>query len=196
MDLRPGVLDCGIVAAVQWQAKEFHDRTAIPCQVSCSHDEIPLAPERSVAVFRVFQETLTNISKHAGASKVGVRLAQAEGRVELEVTDDGHGITGSDTSKPGSFGIRGMRERCRDLGGDMQIAGTPGKGTRISISVPVQHEKKKRNARQAAAKIASMGRRPGNGVNLKNAVNTAATPHTAAAPQYEEDSNDPGSDYR
>ena len=80
MDLRPGILDCGIVAAVKWQAKEFCGS----CQgsdtgVSCDSDEIPLDSELSVAIFRIFQETLTNISKHANASRLQIRLTEKDG---------------------------------------------------------------------------------------------------------------------
>lgn len=137
MDLRPGILDCGIVAAVKWQAKEFCDRVRVQYRFSCDSDEIPLDPDLSVAIFRIFQETLTNISKHASASRLQVRLTEKDGWVFLEVSDNGCGITEQDMTKPQSFGIRGMRERCQQLRGSLHISGKPGKGTKVTISIPV-----------------------------------------------------------
>ena len=152
MDLRPSILDCGIVAAVRWQAKEFHAHSAIPCQFSCSDNEIQMDAERSVAVFRIFQETLTNISKHAKSSEVRVALAEAGGWVVLEVADDGRGITDHDMAKPKSFGIHGMRERCHHLGGSLRFASTPGRGTRVTIRIPVNHAQKQRAVQPATAR--------------------------------------------
>jgi PAS domain S-box-containing protein len=137
LDLRPGILDCGIVAAVQWQAKEFSDRTGITCKVSCESDEIPLDPDLAIAIFRVFQETLTNISKHADASRIQVKLVELDGLVFLEVLDNGQGIAAIDMEKRNSFGIRGMRERCQQLKGSFHIAGDPEKGTKVTILIPI-----------------------------------------------------------
>ncbi|TDI73725.1 MAG: sensor histidine kinase, partial [Betaproteobacteria bacterium] len=137
MDLRPGILDCGIVAAVKWQAKEFCDRARVRYRVSCDSDDIPLDSELSVAIFRIFQETLTNISKHATASRLQIRLTEKDGWIFLEVTDNGCGITDQEMTKPQSFGIRGMRERCQQLRGSLHITGRPGKGTKVTISIPV-----------------------------------------------------------
>ncbi|PSJ18393.1 hybrid sensor histidine kinase/response regulator [Nitrosomonas supralitoralis] len=136
LDLRPGILDCGIVAAVQWQAKEFSNRTGIICRVSCDSDEISLDADLAIAIFRVFQETLTNISKHANASRIHVELIELEGLILLEVIDDGRGITVSDMEKQDSFGIRGMRERCLQLKGNFHISGESEKGTKVTILIP------------------------------------------------------------
>lgn len=136
LDLRPGILDCGIVAAVQWQAKEFNDRTSIACKVSCGKDEISLDADLAIAIFRIFQETLTNISKHADASRVHVKLIELNKLILLEVTDNGCGITSVDMEKQDSFGIRGMRERCQQLKGNFHIAGDPEKGTKVTILIP------------------------------------------------------------
>lgn len=136
LDLRPGILDCGIVAAVQWQAKEFSDRNGIACKVSCEEDEISLDSDLAIAIFRVFQETLTNISKHANASRIQVKLIELEGLVLLEVIDNGRGITDIDMEKQDSFGIRGMRERCQQLKGNFHISGDKGKGTKVTILIP------------------------------------------------------------
>ncbi len=137
LDLRPGILDCGIVAAVQWQAKEFSDRTGIACKVSCGNNEIDLDSDLAIAVFRVFQETLTNISKHANASSVQVKLVELEGLILLEVIDNGCGITDIDMEKQASFGIRGMRERCQQLKGNFHISGNLGRGTKVTILIPM-----------------------------------------------------------
>lgn len=136
LDLRPGILDCGIVAAVQWQAKEFSDRTGIVCKVFCATDEISLDSDLAIAIFRVFQETLTNISKHANASRIQVKLVELEGLIFLEVMDNGCGITNIDMEKQDSFGIRGMRERCQQLKGNFHIVGESGKGTKVTILIP------------------------------------------------------------
>ncbi len=138
LDLRPGILDCGIAAAIQWQANEFTNRTGIPCQVICSKEEILLDSDLSIAIFRVFQETLTNISKHANASHIDVSLVEADGIVFLDIFDHGCGITDLDMDKQDSFGIRGMRERCRQLKGVFHISGIPGKGTKVEIRIPTK----------------------------------------------------------
>lgn len=137
LDLRPGVLDCGIVAAVQWQAREFNQRTGIACTVVCDDEEISLDGDLAVAIFRVFQEALTNIAKHADASEVRVKLSGAGGEVYLEVADNGCGITHPDMEKVNSFGIRSMRERCQQLGGRFHIQGEPLAGTGVMIWIPV-----------------------------------------------------------
>jgi two-component system sensor histidine kinase UhpB len=137
MDLRPEILDYGIVAAIKWQAKEFCEREKIRYRVSCDSDEIPLDSDLSVAIFRIFQETLTNISKHANASRLQIRLSEKDRWIYLEVTDNGCGISDQDIKKPKSFGIRGMRERCQQLRGYLLITAKSEKWTKISISIPV-----------------------------------------------------------
>ncbi len=135
-DLRPGVLDYGIVPAIQWQAKEFRKRLGIPCEIECADEDIVLGSDLSAAIFRIFQETLTNISKHANATRVKISFKAADGRVELLVSDNGRGMSKQDRSKPRSFGIRGMRERSRFLGGDVRIDSMPGKGVSVIVSIP------------------------------------------------------------
>ena len=135
-DLRPGILDFGIVAAIEWQAREFQSRTGIRCETASSSEEISLDPDLSVNVFRIFQETLTNVMKHANASAVHVAIGASDGWLDLEVHDNGRGITRDDMSKPKSFGIRGMLERTRNLGGNIEISGAPGEGTTLSVRLP------------------------------------------------------------
>jgi signal transduction histidine kinase len=136
-DLRPGILDLGLVAAIEWQAEEFQRRMGIPCEVTTSDDDIYLDQGLNVAIFRIFQETLTNISKYANATRVDVSLVVGDDVVVLEVFDNGRGIARDQLSKPGSFGIRGMQERARSLRGDVEIEGIPGMGTRIKVEIPL-----------------------------------------------------------
>lgn len=135
-DLRPGVLDYGIVPAIQWYAKEFRKRLGIPCEIECADEDIVLGSDLSAAIFRIFQETLTNISKHANATRVKISFKAADSHVELLVSDNGRGMSKQDRSKPRSFGIRGMQERSRYLGGDVRIDSMPGKGVTVIVSIP------------------------------------------------------------
>jgi PAS domain S-box-containing protein len=136
-DLRPGILDFGIVAAIDWQAGEFEKQFGIPCRFSSNKKEIELHPDQATALFRIFQEALTNIGKHAGASQVAVRLACGERSVRLEVIDDGRGIAQADRAKPKSFGIRGMIERASALGGQLSVCAAPGGGTVVAVRIPL-----------------------------------------------------------
>lgn len=136
--LRPAVLDFGVIGAAEWLAGDFTKRTGIPCSFSAGVEELPLAPELGTAVFRVMQESLTNVLRHAGASEVSVRFDTGPGEVLLEVRDNGRGIDPQDLSKRTSFGVRGMRERVRDLGGMLQIATMPEGGTQLSLRLPLR----------------------------------------------------------
>lgn len=159
LDLRPGILDCGIVAAVQWQAKEFSDRTGIACRVSCGSDEISLDSDLSIAIFRIFQETLTNISKHAHATHIQVKLVELDELILLEVVDNGRGINSIDMEKQNSFGIRGMRERCQQLKGNFHISGETGKGTKVTILIPTgNHEYQSENVHGIRDKLRGFSR--------------------------------------
>ena len=136
--LRPLVLDYGVGAAIEWQVKEFRKRMGITCDFVCSRDEISLDAELSTALFRIFQETLTNIAKHAGASHVDISLEDDGNEVLLTVTDDGLGIDPIDMHKNGSYGIRGMRERAGFLGGTIDISGASGAGTQVRVCLPAK----------------------------------------------------------
>ena len=142
-DLRPGIMDFGIVAAIEWEAGEFSKRLGIPCEVAWTQEDIELEQDAAVAVFRIFQEALTNIAKHGRASHVWVRLdanaadGQSQGQLELEVRDNGRGIAASDTGKFNSFGICGMIERAGLLNGKLTVSGAPGQGTTVHLSIPL-----------------------------------------------------------
>jgi PAS domain S-box-containing protein len=136
-DLRPGILDEGVVAALEWQARSFEQRMRIDCHFASSHDEIPLAPDQAIAVFRICQEALNNVAKYAGAASVDIRVRAAAGRLSMDIADDGKGVDAADLNRPDRFGLRGMRERAHSLGGTVDIRGTPGTGTIVSLALPL-----------------------------------------------------------
>jgi signal transduction histidine kinase len=137
-ELRPVILDSfGLKAAVQWQMKEFLKRTGIRCALSNLSEELQLEDTRSTAVFRIFQEALTNIARHARATAVTVELAPENGSCLLVVEDDGVGTPPDKAEDPRSFGLLGMRERAHAFGGTVTIGPAPGGGTRVEVRVPV-----------------------------------------------------------
>ena len=136
-DLRPSILDFGLVAAIEWQAKEFEKQLGIPCDVVAGRKDIKLDSDQATALFRIFQEALTNIGKHAGASRVRVELVRGTRNVRLEIADNGRGIGAEDRFKPRSFGIRGMAERASALGGDLTVSNGDGGGSVVSVRVPL-----------------------------------------------------------
>jgi PAS domain S-box-containing protein len=136
-ELRPGILDdLGLVAAVEWAAEEFEARTGTKCHLDLPHDDIVIDQERTTAIFRIFQETLTNVTRHAQATRVDVRLGRENGNIVLEVRDNGRGIAEEQLSSGRSLGILGMRERALLLGGELTITGAPGKGTIVKVLIP------------------------------------------------------------
>ena len=136
-ELRPGLLDhLGLSAAMEWQAGQFQERTGISCDIIFEPNEIVLDQTRSTALFRIFQETLTNIIRHADATRVEIVLRQKDGGVELMVTDNGKGITEQEIADPKSFGLMGINERIYSLGGIVAISGSKNKGTTVRVSVP------------------------------------------------------------
>jgi two-component system, NarL family, sensor histidine kinase UhpB len=134
--LRPSVLDYGIVAAIEWQLTEFKKRLEIECSLQCPSMDIELEQEHATAVFRIFQEVLTNISKHAQASKVEVNLFADEAEFSLEVRDNGKGLSLEALKKAGSFGVIGMKERAEHLGGWLDINSRLGEGVTIMLGIP------------------------------------------------------------
>lgn len=137
-ELRPGILkDFGLAAAIECQAEDFSQRCGLPCRVLAADHDIELAEDAAVALFRIFQEALTNVLKHAQASAVEVRLVQEGDEVLLEIRDDGRGVAPEDLTKPRSFGLRGIRERIADLGGRFSIEAVQPRGTLLCLGVPV-----------------------------------------------------------
>ena len=136
--LRPEMLDdMGLIAAVGWQAKEFQKRTGIRCRTKLP-PEVKLDIDVSTTMFRIFQEILTNVARHSRATRVDMELAIAEDKVALEVIDNGVGIADSDLNGKKSLGLLGMHERALLFGGEVKITGTPGHGTRVSVSIPLR----------------------------------------------------------
>lgn len=139
-ELRPGVLDdLGLVAAVEWAAHEFEVRTGTRCHVCLPGADLSLDPEYATALFRILQETLTNVARHASATTVTVRLTDQNGEVHLEVGDNGKGISLEQLYAANSLGILGMRERALLLGGELAISGVAGKGTTVRVRIPHIH---------------------------------------------------------
>jgi PAS domain S-box-containing protein len=137
-ELRPTILDhFGLSAAIEWQVEEFESRTGIKCDVSFEPREIILDQDLTTSVFRIFQEALTNVVRHADATEIKVTLRLKDGKVMLEVKDNGKGITERQFSDPKSFGLIGIRERANFFGGDVKINGIRDKGTTITVSIPL-----------------------------------------------------------
>jgi len=140
-ELRPGLLDdLGLAAAIEWQAEEFQDRTGVKCEVTLDPPDIILDQDCSTAIFRIFQETLTNIARHAHATRVKVGLKARSGKIELRVKDNGIGITEEQIGNPKSFGLIGMQERASFLGGVVEIREVQGKGTTVTAKIPLSKE--------------------------------------------------------
>jgi len=137
--LRPGVLDdLGLAAAIEWQASEFAARNGVRCQVSVPPVDLHMDGDRATAAFRIFQECLTNVIRHAQAKSVSISLCEEDENILLVVEDDGIGFCESDLSNSlGSLGLLGMKERAQFCGGNVQISSSPGNGTTVTIRVPV-----------------------------------------------------------
>jgi two-component system sensor histidine kinase UhpB len=143
-ELRPGLLDdLGLAAAIEWQTEEFQNRTGIKCKLTIDPEDITLDEKRSTAIFRIFQETLTNIARHAKATRVTASLKEEDDKLELRVRDNGKGITKKQISDPKSFGLIGMRERVHPWGGEVKIEGVPGEGTTVTVRIPVEEISRK-----------------------------------------------------
>lgn len=138
-ELRPGVLDdLGLVAALEWQAQEFQTRTDIACEFGSSQADFALAPAVGTALFRICQEALTNVARHAHATRVSIRLQEEAGSLVLIVVDNGRGITDEEIAHRTSLGLLGMQERALLLGGKLTIAAQSGEGTTITVRVPLK----------------------------------------------------------
>ena len=139
-DLRPLVLDdLGLVPAIEWLAQNFTQRFGVPCALDVDED-MELHEPYATAVFRMVQESLANVAKHANASQVQVSVARAEGQVTLRVADDGAGFVPAAPRKPGSLGLAGLRERAQLLKGMVRIDSTPGRGTVVQAHIPVKED--------------------------------------------------------
>jgi len=138
-ELRPPVLDAlGLTAAIEWQAADFQNRTGIKCRLQGIDEDIPLSREGATAVFRIFQEALTNVARHAAATEVDVDLERANGNLTLRIGDNGKGISATRMNGSRSLGIVGMQERVRLLHGEISISEEDAGGTVINVSIPLE----------------------------------------------------------
>lgn len=136
-ELRPGILDLGLVATIEWQLNEFQARTGITGKLTSSREETTLAEDGSTAVFRILQEILTNVARHAQATQVEVSLEESADVLTLRVQDNGRGMTESEIYSPKSIGLLGMQERARLQAGEVHFQGTPGQGTTVTVRLPL-----------------------------------------------------------
>ena len=136
-ELRPGVLDdLGLVAAIEWQCRDFERRSGIRCLFDSKEEDIPLDSARATVAFRICQEALTNVVRHAKATEVRVHLEELDRGLLLEIHDDGQGIVPEEITAATSLGLLGMRERAGAVGGALEIIGRPGQGTTVTLRLP------------------------------------------------------------
>jgi signal transduction histidine kinase len=136
-NLRPAALDMGVVPAIEWLRDEFIRHTDTPCEFHAGQEDIDLDETRAVVVFRIVQESLTNIARYAKAGKAAIAMARFGASLRLEIRDDGQGFDPLLVEKKKSYGLLGMRERALALGGRVDIISAPGQGTLISVEIPM-----------------------------------------------------------
>jgi PAS domain S-box-containing protein len=138
-ELRPSVLDdLGLAAAIEWQSQQFQQRTGIVCQCESTFDPQDLGRERATAVFRIFQEVLTNVLRHSQATRVVVEMSANDDVFSLKVDDNGRGITEAQVNNPASLGLLGIRERAHLIGGEVSVTGKNGEGTAVIVRLPLK----------------------------------------------------------
>jgi signal transduction histidine kinase len=136
-ELRPGLLDdLGLTAAIEWQVGEFQQRTGIRCELARKPEEIIVEQDISTAVYRIFQETLTNIARHSDATMVKIFLEMKPREILLQIKDNGRGVSQEKIESTTSFGLIGMRERVRILQGELKISGVKGRGSLVEVTIP------------------------------------------------------------
>jgi len=140
-DLRPLMLDdLGLLPALEWLVESFTTRTSISCELAVGNADLELPDLQATAVFRTVQESLTNIAKHAGASRVDVAIEHRDSELTVSVRDDGVGFLPEDSRKPNSYGLLGLRERAALLGGEARVTSAPGRGTHVEVRFPFSLE--------------------------------------------------------
>ena len=142
VNLRPAALDMGLVPAIEWLCSEFTERTTVPCKLHTLEENISLDETRHVVLFRIAQESLTNILRYAQASQVDVSIGHHGPALRLEVRDNGCGFDTTKITEMKSFGLLGMRERALALGGELEILSLPAQGTRIRVTIPIDNNSK------------------------------------------------------
>lgn len=147
-ELRPRTLDdLGLTAALEWQAQEFESRTRIHCTVTLPREPLSLDSERSTAIFRIFQESLTNVARHANATRVQARLEREADQLIFQVHDNGKGFDPEEAKARKSLGLVGMQERALLLNGDLHVKGVPGEGTTMTLWIPLPPTPPKQDSR-------------------------------------------------
>jgi signal transduction histidine kinase len=139
MNLRPAVLDQGLVAALQWLCADFEKRHGISARFAASMNRTELAKAHQLTAYRTAQEALTNVTKYAQCSEVTVDLSDAGGTLTLDIADNGCGISPEQFDKPRAYGLKGLRERARTVGGWLDVSSREGQGTSIILSIPLEH---------------------------------------------------------
>jgi len=136
-ELRPGILDDhGLLEALQWHGQQFTANTGIPVEFTTAETEVKFSEPIAICIFRVYQESLTNITRYAGANKVLTSLSINDDNIIVTIEDDGKGFDITSVKNKKSFGILGMKERIRSLDGKFELVSSPGKGTKIIITIP------------------------------------------------------------
>lgn len=138
-NLRPAVLDLGLTAAIEWQVTEFRRRTGITCDLVMEEKEFAIDDTRATSLFRILQESLTNVTRHAHATYVMIRLFREDGKLVMKITDNGVGILSEHRKSGSSFGLVGIEERIHSLNGEFRITSAPGKGTTLTIYIPLEN---------------------------------------------------------
>lgn len=137
-DLRPPILDdLGLAAAVQWMAEKFEQRYGVSTRCQIEIEDVRLNDLATISLFRVVQEALTNVARHAEAAEVAITLRSDGEDCHVRIRDDGGGLPIGWKLRPDAFGMRGMRERIAQLGGDLSVDGRPGAGVTVSARVPL-----------------------------------------------------------
>jgi PAS domain S-box-containing protein len=137
-NLRPAVLDLGLTAAIEWQVAEFRRRTGIACELHMDDKEFAVDDMCATSLFRILQESLTNVIRHANATHVAIELHQENNRLVMKITDNGIGIYPENRKAANSFGLVGVEERINALNGEFVITSAPGKGTTLTIYIPLE----------------------------------------------------------
>jgi signal transduction histidine kinase len=137
--LRPAILDhLGFAETMRWQVNELQERTGIRFQLTLGSDDPDLSREEKIALFRIVQESLTNVVRHSEATAVRIEFATCEAWEELTIADNGRGMPESELENPSSYGLQGMRERARFLGGELDITSLPAEGTTVRVRIPAR----------------------------------------------------------
>ena len=136
-DLRPGILDLGLLAAIEWQCNEFEKRSGIKCKLETELYDLHCNNDISTAVFRIFQETLTNIARHSAASILVITIKVGGADLLMEMKDNGKGITETEINNTESLGLLGMKERAHIFGGELSIEGIAEQGTSVKLKIPL-----------------------------------------------------------